>query len=211
MSVGTSVSGSVLHSIVESIIGTAVTIASTIARSAVRTATALPHLDESCASTLRTSDREIPKCRAIRDGVTPALNAARTALIFAWVNETATALTRRFGEASADMAGFLPRRSCSTSTAASNRSSSWSRSRLIALGKSLGRICLGKKSAGAASVADGEPAGGLSNGEGSRADARENRSGVVDRVRPLPIRGSCRRQHYAARGQAPPWSRSPSI
>ena len=76
----------------------------------------------------------------------PALKAARTALIFAWVNETGTPLTRRFGEASADMSGFLPRRSCSTSTAASNRSSSESRSRLIALGKSLGRTCLGKKS-----------------------------------------------------------------
>jgi len=47
---------------------------------------------------LRTSDWEIPKCRAIRDGVTPALMAARTAFIFAWDNETATALTRRFGE-----------------------------------------------------------------------------------------------------------------
>jgi hypothetical protein len=58
------------------------------------------------------------------DGVTPALKAVRTALIFAWVNETATALTRRFGEVSADMAGFLPRRSCSASTAASNMSSS---------------------------------------------------------------------------------------
>ena len=76
------------------------------------------------ASALRTSDWEIPKCRAIRDGVTPALKAARTALIFAWGNETAAALTGRFGEVSADTAGFLPRRSCSASTAASNRSSS---------------------------------------------------------------------------------------
>jgi hypothetical protein len=58
-------------------------------------------------------------------------------------------------------------------------------------------------------VAGGEPAGGLSNGEGSRADAMENRSGVVNRVRPLPIRGSCRDQHNAARGPAPPRSRSP--
>ena len=106
MSVGTTVSGSLLHSIVESIIGTGVTIVSTIARSTVRTATALPQLDESRASALRTSDWEIPKCRAIRDGVTPAWKAARTALIFAWANEAATALTRRFGEASADMAGF---------------------------------------------------------------------------------------------------------
>ena len=60
-------------------------------------------------------------------------------------------------------------------------------------------------------MAGGEPAGGLSSGEGSRADAVENRSGIVERVRPLPIRGSCRRQHYAARGLAPPRSRPPSI
>jgi hypothetical protein len=36
---------------------------------------------------------EIPKCRAIGDGVTPALKAAGLALIFARVNLTATALT----------------------------------------------------------------------------------------------------------------------
>ena len=51
---------------------------------------------------------------------------------------------------------------------------------MIALGKSLGRICLGKKSAAAASVAGGDPAGGLSDSEGSLADAMEARSGVVD-------------------------------
>jgi len=100
-------------------------IAATIACSTVwnRDGADLLSMDHS-ASALRTSDWEIPKCRAIRDGVTPALKAARTALIFAWGNETATALTRRFGEVSADTAGFLPRRSCSASTAASNRSSS---------------------------------------------------------------------------------------
>jgi hypothetical protein len=58
------------------------------------------------------------------------------------------------------------------------------------LARSVGRTCLGKKSAGAAPVAGGEPAGGLSNGEGFRVDAMENRFGVVDRVRPLPIRRS---------------------
>jgi hypothetical protein len=47
-------------------------------------------------------------------------------------------------------------------------------------------------------VAGDEPADGPTDGEGSRADAMENRSGVVDRVRPLPIRGSCRRQPDAA-------------
>jgi len=33
-------------------------------------------------------------------------------------------------------------------------------------------------------MAGGEPAGGLGNGEGARADAMENRSAVVDRLRP---------------------------
>ena len=33
------------------------------------------------ASTLRTSDWDNPICRAIKDGLMPALNAARTALI----------------------------------------------------------------------------------------------------------------------------------
>jgi len=62
-----------------------------------------------CASALRRSDWEIPKCRAVRDGVTPTLKATRTALIFAWVNETAAALARRFGEA---CASFLPDEHC---------------------------------------------------------------------------------------------------
>jgi hypothetical protein len=62
------------------------------------------------------------KSQSAAQSVTAALKAARTALIFAWVNETATVLTPRVGEASAD-AGFL---SCSASTVASKRSSSQS-------------------------------------------------------------------------------------
>ena len=50
-------------------------------------------------------------------------------------------------------------------------------------------------------MAGGDPAGGLSDGEGSLADAMENRSGVVDRMRPLPIPESCRRRHDATRVQ----------
>ena len=38
--------------------------------------------DVSPDNAFRTSDCEIPNCRAIRDGVTPALNAARTAFSF---------------------------------------------------------------------------------------------------------------------------------
>jgi hypothetical protein len=54
-------------------------IAATIARSTVgnRDGADLISMDHS-ASALRTSDWEIPKCRAIRDGVTPALKAARS-------------------------------------------------------------------------------------------------------------------------------------
>lgn len=39
-------------------------------------------LEASPASAFRTSDCEIPNCRAIRDGVIPALKAARTAFNF---------------------------------------------------------------------------------------------------------------------------------
>jgi hypothetical protein len=43
---------------------------------------------------LRTSDFDKPNCRAIREGVTPALNAARTA--FTWPRVNATAATPIF-------------------------------------------------------------------------------------------------------------------
>jgi hypothetical protein len=39
------------------------------------------------AKTLRTSDGDMPNWREIRDGLMPALNAARTALICPRVNE----------------------------------------------------------------------------------------------------------------------------
>ena len=41
-----------------------------------------PHFDESLASAFFTSDLEIRNCRAIRDGVKPALKAARIAFSF---------------------------------------------------------------------------------------------------------------------------------
>jgi hypothetical protein len=40
------------------------------------------HLDASPASAFRTSDWDKPNCRAICDGLTPALKAARTAFSF---------------------------------------------------------------------------------------------------------------------------------
>ena len=51
-----------------------------------------PALD---ASTLRTSDWDMPNCRAMSLGLIPALNAARTALICPRVNETVAASTCR--------------------------------------------------------------------------------------------------------------------
>jgi hypothetical protein len=48
----------------------------------------VPRPDASFANTLRTSDWDMPNCRAISDGLMPALNAARTALTCPRVNET---------------------------------------------------------------------------------------------------------------------------
>src|SRR6516165_3028660 len=50
----------------------------------------LPSLRDSDASTLRTSDWEIPNCLAMREGVIRALKAARTALTWPRVNVNAT-------------------------------------------------------------------------------------------------------------------------
>src|SRR5262249_44781946 len=47
-----------------------------------------PDLRDSDASTLRTSDWEIPNCLAMREGVIPALKAACTALTWPRVNAT---------------------------------------------------------------------------------------------------------------------------
>ena len=47
-----------------------------------------PDLRGSDASTLRTSDWEIPNCLAMREGVIPALKVARTALTWPCVNAT---------------------------------------------------------------------------------------------------------------------------
>ncbi len=98
-------------------------------------------LEASAASAFRTSDCEIPNCRAIRDGVIPALKAARTAFNFPLVNESGTSSNRRLRELSSKAGGFLPRRCCSAKAAATNWSSSGSVSRFIAFGRSLGRTC----------------------------------------------------------------------
>jgi len=60
-----------------------------------------PDLRDSDASTLRTSDWEIPNCLAIRVGVIPALKVARTALTWPCVNATlGFSGCRRLGDSS---------------------------------------------------------------------------------------------------------------
>jgi hypothetical protein len=85
------------------------------------------------ASTLRTSDWDNPNCRAIKDGLMPALNAARTALICPRGNETVATSCRlwsvrddRFGTDSSNspLGGDLPRRFASSTHAVISRSSS---------------------------------------------------------------------------------------
>jgi short-subunit dehydrogenase len=88
-------------------------------------------------------------CRAILDGVTPALKAARTAFSLPGGNEAAASSTRLLKDVSPRPGGFLPRRFSSANADAASRSSSWSSRRLIAAGRSLGRT-LGRESAGAA-------------------------------------------------------------
>ena len=56
-----------------------------------------PHFVRSDANAFLTSDWDMPNCRAIREGVTPALKAARTAFNLPCVNAISAILTcRRF-------------------------------------------------------------------------------------------------------------------
>ena len=88
-----------------------------------------------------------------------------------------------------DKGSFLPRRRCSASTAASNRSNSWSVSCFIPPDRSLGSKYRDDKAAVAASFVNGAGRGGFADGEeGSRNDAVENRSASICRVRPFTMR-----------------------
>jgi hypothetical protein len=130
------------------------------------------------ANAFLTSDCEIPNCRAIRDGVMPALKAARTAFSFPDVKAVGASTCCRLRGLLLDEI-FLPRRFCSASTAESNRSRSRSSSRLIALVKSLGKICRGDEVAVVAlgtEDEDGFPGGK----EAAEPEECENRSRVID-------------------------------
>ena len=141
-------------------------------------------LDASLVNAFRTSECEILNCRAICDGLSPALKAARTAFNLPGVKATETSSTLRFCEFSFE-GSFLPRRCCSTSTAAPNWSRSWSLRLFIALRRSFGRMCRSEGAAVAsASVAASEDGVEYTDGD----NAAENRSGAVDRslVPPMP-------------------------
>jgi len=128
----------------------------------------------------------------MRDGVIPALKAARTALNFPLVNGSGISSTRRIRGLSPKAGGFLPRRCCSAEAAASNWSSSASVSRLMAFGRSLGRTWRA-----AAFLAGDDGAGVTGSEECSRA--AENRSGVAGPTRSLPMVLSCRSHRMTAR------------
>src|SRR5215831_2972404 len=123
----------------------------------------LPSLRDSDASALRTSDWEIPNCLAMREGVIPALKAARTALTWPRVNATLGSCGyRRSGDSSVVVdwsdarcsvpiwvvdritdvfVSDLPRHCSSWQVAAKSWSSSPSSNCLSALERSLGSTC----------------------------------------------------------------------
>lgn len=101
---------------------------------------------------------------------------------FPCVKGVASAFSRRSGAVSAIAGGSLPRRRCSASAASSNRSRSRSSRCLIAVGRSLGSTYC--RAVPGATAGEGGR-GSFGGDDGTRADAIENRSGVVDRRRPM--------------------------
>jgi hypothetical protein len=71
-----------------------------------RSPTVVCHFDGPLANANFTSDREILNCRAIREGVTPALKAARTAFNFPIVTVGGVSLIRCWREGSSDTESF---------------------------------------------------------------------------------------------------------
>jgi len=116
----------------------------------------------------------------MRDGVMPALKAARTAFSFPDVKAMGVGSACRLRGLLTDAGTFLPRRFCSASTAESNRSRSRSSSRLMALAKSPGKICRGDEVALVA-VVIGDEDGSSGSKKAPRSEGCENRSRVVDR------------------------------
>jgi len=163
--------------------------------------------DSSDANAFRTFDWDNPNCRAIRDGVMPALKAARTA--FTWPRVSATSgmsTLRRRGLPVADdrfvsksgrtlnrwrkacksvstPGGILPRRFISSSVAACSKSNSPSLKYLTALGRSFGKIyrCV------AVSIDAFEAPECVGDGAAARTVSVEKRSGVGSSAGSRPI------------------------
>jgi hypothetical protein len=141
---------------------------------------------------LRTSDWDNPNWRAIKDGLMPALNAARTALICPRVNVTAAISVcraffvpaERFGTG-ASAGGDLPRRFASSREAVMSKSSSRSVRRLTAAGRSLGKMyrCSDIDEICFVDGADVPPSGAV---------RVENRSGVLAECDHVPWHRLCR-------------------
>ena len=144
----------------------------------------VPRPEASIANTLRTSDWDMPNCRAIRDDLMPALNAARTAFTCPRVNETVAASTCRLWEdlsvrderlVVCSVGGNLPRRPISSRVAAWSKSNSPSLKCLTALRRFFGSTCRCEDASAVGCVAGMELVG---DGEPSRTVSVENRSGV---------------------------------
>jgi hypothetical protein len=139
----------------------------------------------SVASAFLTSDCEIPNCRAIAEGLTPALKAARTAFSLPVVNEPAPSSARAWrgcgfasavGFSFAGFSGSRPRRSASVVTAASRASISALSSRFSAPAKSLGKKWRGCEAELSGSAL---PCGTAGCSGAFAVGGAENRSGVV--------------------------------
>jgi hypothetical protein len=121
------------------------------------------------ANTFFISDWDTPNCRAICDGLIPALSAARTALTCPRVNETFASSACRLSLdddylRTGSSVGFgwtlgdnLPRRFASSTDAAMSRSSSLSVRYLTALARSLGRTWRCEAVTAAGSVPETRP------------------------------------------------------
>ena len=156
------------------------------------------------ANAFLTSDWDSPNCLAIRERVTPALNAARTAFNFPCAKRGASAIStclrllvwdacffksrralnrlRKVCKSVSTPSGFLPRRFISSRVAACRKSNSTSLKCFMALGRSLGRTCrCGSLSVVAFAAGDAE------------AVAVENRSGAVRSAGSRPMASACHR------------------
>jgi hypothetical protein len=132
-------------------------------------------------SAFLTSDYEIPNCRAITEGLTPEMNAARTALSLPVVNEPAppSAAGRFEADATvfdAERVGLRPRRSASLVTAVRRLSISVSSKRFSAPARSWGKKWPGSEARLSAWVL----LCGIAGGSGALAvGLAEKRSSVV--------------------------------